>query len=181
MGPYCKYCNSRCFVPIPEGAPAEILAAYGNANLMATCAQGKEAEKVKMGYCYDSLPAETRINANTILSSLERAELANQVYNCAFEASESFREDSVGADVAYLMGAILDDPAKRSTVNWTRDDHSNRSPALLCALRAKFPPTSPLWNFIVLGKRRRPTDEEMDAALGSLQAKGLIREVQPRS
>lgn len=55
MGPYCNYCQQRCFVRIPQDAPAELKAAYGTASLMATCARGIANEQEKLGYSYKSL------------------------------------------------------------------------------------------------------------------------------
>lgn len=52
MGPYCNFCNTRCFVPIPLHTPAKILQAYGTASIVATCTSGQEFEKNKVGYCY---------------------------------------------------------------------------------------------------------------------------------
>lgn len=52
MGPYCHYCQSRCFVPIPADAPAAVRAAFGTATLMATCATGQAHDKQATGYCY---------------------------------------------------------------------------------------------------------------------------------
>lgn len=55
MGPYCKFCNSRCFVHFPEHTPAHILRAYGTATIVATCPAGQRFEKEKVGYCYDEI------------------------------------------------------------------------------------------------------------------------------
>lgn len=58
MGPYCRFCDNRCFVHIPQGTPNHILKAYGKNTIIATCAQGQEFEKKKIGYCYDDIIAE---------------------------------------------------------------------------------------------------------------------------
>ena len=55
MGGYCKFCNNRCFVPLPNGTPKHILAAYGSSSILATCQQGQEFEKKNLGYCYDDI------------------------------------------------------------------------------------------------------------------------------
>jgi hypothetical protein len=111
--------------------------------------------------------------------TVSRAQIASAVYDCAHEAFESFREGNIGADLAYLMGVILSKPELQLVVDWSR---SGCAPELLTALREKFPPESPLWNYIVLGDRepaepKLTTIEEMDAALANLKAEGLIQEV----
>lgn len=52
MGPYCKFCDNRCFVSITTDTPKEIQKAYGHYSIMATCAEGQRLEKNKVGYCY---------------------------------------------------------------------------------------------------------------------------------
>ena len=52
MGPYCKFCDQRCFVPFPDSTPEHILKAYGTSSIIATCPQGQVFEKAKVGYCY---------------------------------------------------------------------------------------------------------------------------------
>jgi hypothetical protein len=59
MGPYCKFCGERCFVPFPEGTPKHILEAYGSASIIATCRRGQEFERQKIGYCYDDIQSIT--------------------------------------------------------------------------------------------------------------------------
>jgi len=53
MGPYCKFCDNRCFVPLTDKWPEHIVKAYGHFSLAATCEAGKEFDKNKFGYCYD--------------------------------------------------------------------------------------------------------------------------------
>jgi len=60
MGPYCKYCDTRCFTPIPsvvfermkklneEGASLGRIP-----DIMATCARGQQHDKEACGFCYD--------------------------------------------------------------------------------------------------------------------------------
>lgn len=55
MGPYCRFCNNRCFVPMPKGTPRRVLEAYGKAAIIATCPAGQTFEKRKVGYCYDDI------------------------------------------------------------------------------------------------------------------------------
>lgn len=53
MGPYCKFCSQRCFVPITAEWPEEVVAAYGRFSMAATCPAGKAFDKAKFGVCYD--------------------------------------------------------------------------------------------------------------------------------
>lgn len=55
MGPYCKFCNRRCFVPLPLGTPPEIVKAYGSSTIIATCPAGQAFEKERVGYCHDDI------------------------------------------------------------------------------------------------------------------------------
>ncbi len=80
-------------------------------------------------------------------SAKKRVACARDVFDCAFGASETFRVDNIGADLAYLMGAILDDD-KESFVDWTRDAHGDMPPPLLAILE-KGLPRHPAWRFIV--------------------------------
>jgi hypothetical protein len=58
MGPYCKFCGRRCFVPFPKDAPPEILAAYRpGVSIVATCAEGQQFEKEATGYCLADIEA----------------------------------------------------------------------------------------------------------------------------
>lgn len=58
MGPYCKFCGSRCFTYFPEQTPENILDAYTpGVSIIATCAAGQKFEQEKIGYCYDDIVA----------------------------------------------------------------------------------------------------------------------------
>ena len=70
----------------------------------------------------------------------ERVQLAIAVYDATMASTESFEaEDHIGADVAYLMGAILKED---------RFDAWSRNRELLRILRENFPPDHELWKFI---------------------------------
>ena len=50
MGPYCNYCNRRCFVPFPPGTPQEAIDAYQpHVDIIATCQAGQQFERNKTG------------------------------------------------------------------------------------------------------------------------------------
>jgi hypothetical protein len=57
MGPYCKFCNLRCFVPMTEKWPEHVRQAYGHYTMAATCPGGRRFDKEKFGYCYDDIRA----------------------------------------------------------------------------------------------------------------------------
>jgi hypothetical protein len=55
MGPYCKFCGTRCFVPVTDRWPKHIIEAYGRFGLAATCPTGQQLEKQRLGYCWDDV------------------------------------------------------------------------------------------------------------------------------
>ena len=55
MGPYCKFCNSRCFVHLPTDTPKEALEAYGTSTIVATCERGQAFELEKVGWNYTKI------------------------------------------------------------------------------------------------------------------------------
>src|SRR3990170_3817875 len=68
MGPYCNFCQTRCFAPVKADWPEAILLPYREKGfgIAATCAQGQEYERRKLGVCYGdgeaalmALPAQT--------------------------------------------------------------------------------------------------------------------------
>lgn len=80
------------------------------------------------------------------MSDSVRLALAAEVFDQVFEACESFRENNIGADLAYLMGAIVDPAAKESYVDWSSE--LAEQPALIEVLRTKFLPHHHVWQFI---------------------------------
>lgn len=60
MGPYCNFCNRRCFVPFPKGTPQEVFDVYNKhkgvpVHIIATCSKGQAYEKEKTGWCLDDI------------------------------------------------------------------------------------------------------------------------------
>jgi hypothetical protein len=100
----------------------------------------KSAER----WCRDTLDFAT-----PGLSAEQRAQLAAEVFDVAIKSFEVFGEQNVGADLAYLMGAIVDEPENASFVDWS-PDVINREVAILKPLRAHFPPEHSFWKFVVL-------------------------------
>lgn len=48
MGPYCNYCDQRCFVPDPKRS----------GYLLATCTKGMEHDRAVLGYDYTAARAD---------------------------------------------------------------------------------------------------------------------------
>lgn len=55
MGPYCKFCGDRCFIPLPFKTPDYMASAYGNNTILATCSQGMQFEKKEIGFNYNDI------------------------------------------------------------------------------------------------------------------------------
>jgi hypothetical protein len=66
MGPYCKFCGNRCFVPMTSDTPDHIVRAYGNTTIVATCPMGQAFEKQKVGYCYENILVATGKRERTV-------------------------------------------------------------------------------------------------------------------
>lgn len=85
------------------------------------------------------------------MSFEERAILATEVFNAVFYAHQSFREDNVGADLAYLMGAILSPPEQGDFVDWSSEAlGSEMTPLILDTLQTCFHSSHAVWRFIRL-------------------------------
>ncbi|MEI6236311.1 MAG: hypothetical protein WCT04_24910 [Planctomycetota bacterium] len=78
-------------------------------------------------------------------SSDEVGDLACSVYEAVFRETESFRDGNVGADLAYLLGAIL-----KNTPNDVRLDCENEGAheGILAALTDAFLPEHAVWKFV---------------------------------
>lgn len=88
------------------------------------------------------------------LSDAARITLARTVFDAVFDSHESFREDNIGADLAYLIGAILSlDPT--DYVDWTKDMYEDGPPVLLETLWMCFESSHAVWNFIRLDEETR--------------------------
>lgn len=86
-------------------------------------------------------------SASQVLCALgrpTRAALALEVYELVFQATESFEVDSVGIELAYLLGAILGD----QKVDWTAASWVE-GPATLELFKRLFAPEHAVWQFII--------------------------------
>lgn len=111
MGPYCKFCNFRCFVPDPKRA----------GYILATCERGK-AEDRKFGYDIDMARAEVATPEYTtrvdMIDRLAREIVADHLAT-RFEESAAWSRpgqsdipqsdaDAIAARANVLMDAVAD-------------------------------------------------------------------------
>jgi hypothetical protein len=83
--------------------------------------------------------------ANMTAMTDSRLELLREVYNAVAQGVESFEcNDRVGADLAYLLGAILND----TCCEWPQDR------AIVKILREHFPDSHPVHGFIEIARER---------------------------
>jgi hypothetical protein len=83
------------------------------------------------------------------VSPEERLKLAKEIFDAVFNHFDTFRDDNIGADLAYLLGAILcDDDAN---VDWTEENYGN-SGEVPKFIEESFPKDHPVWGFIVTDK-----------------------------
>jgi hypothetical protein len=75
-----------------------------------------------------------------------RAALAHAVFNRCLELRDNFRDEHFGADLCYLLGAILD-PAGDGHVDWSDwiDVEETRE-----FFREHFAAEHPVWQFIII-------------------------------
>lgn len=76
----------------------------------------------------------------------QRLELVRSVSQTVFDNKESFREEHIGADLAYLIIAIVD--RNWEHVDWTVEGYGGEC-KLLELLEATTPAVNPVWLFII--------------------------------
>jgi len=85
---------------------------------------------------------------DVMMGEASRCRLAREVFDKVYDARESFRVNDLGADVAYLLGAILDpEDQGRSWVDWTL---GATRPDTVALFKEVFPPNHGVWKFIEL-------------------------------
>jgi hypothetical protein len=79
----------------------------------------------------------------------KRAALALEVFNRVFHHTDTFRQEHLGADLAYLLGAILDagEENGRSHVDWSPENSDCAD--TLARFRKLFPAGHPVWQHIL--------------------------------
>lgn len=78
-----------------------------------------------------------------------RSAIADEVFGAVFDNFESFREDNVGADLAYLLGAILGG----DEVDWNPEEYGESVCPLGEFCLRHFKREHPVWHYIVWEKR----------------------------
>ena len=79
MGPYCNFCNIRCFVHFPIGTPEEALKAYGESTIMATCKEGQKFELEKTGWNYARIVEVLKREYKVIAKTLYTVDIEDQL------------------------------------------------------------------------------------------------------
>lgn len=94
-------------------------------------------------------PSNLPTTVPTRLTMEQRGKLARDVFATVFDECETFTEDDVGKDLAYLMGAILDDTEKVDChVDWTTEIMGTK-PKCLVILERVYSEASVVWKFII--------------------------------
>ncbi len=94
----------------------------------------------------------------TILQEQQQFQLARRLYRTVFDHTESFEdEDQIGADLSYLLGAIL----FTGSCEWPADR------PIVVLLRQHFPPEDPLWQHITLEPPEPEATPEASEPAGS--------------
>jgi hypothetical protein len=89
MGPYCDFCQLRCFVPFPDNTPLNILLVHGlYTSLIATCPEGQKFEKEKVGFCYDDIRV---FNRRKDMKMRFRLQVQGTDYGANFEATDEIQ------------------------------------------------------------------------------------------
>lgn len=78
MGPYCRYCNQRCFTHFPMATPQIALDAYGSVSIIATCPAGQRFEKGRTGWCYDDIMRQIDIDAGIAPTGPDAPDVASE-------------------------------------------------------------------------------------------------------
>lgn len=71
------------------------------------------------------------------MKKIDRLNLISEVYDSIYESTETFHEEFVGSDLAYLLGAI----AKNSIVSFKNEP-------LLKILKSNFQSDHSVWKYI---------------------------------
>ncbi len=96
------------------------------------------------------------------ITALGQARLAKYIYQYVYSESESFEEHDLGADLAYLLGAILTSTRSRLVVCELAE-----SRLLVEKLRDGYKPNHAVWEHITILQSEQDdssTDEELDDA-----------------
>lgn len=87
------------------------------------------------------------------------AALAAEIYEIAYRDADSFESNNIGADLAYLLGAIL----TQDKVDW-----SEQWPPLLEVLTAACTSSHPVWAYIITEPAGKSLTDYYDEEIGSV-------------
>lgn len=78
------------------------------------------------------------------MPAADKARLAQEIFCAVFDHHDTFREENIGADLAYLLGAIM----LGDHVDWTEENygHSGIVPKFITE---NFPPDHDVWTFVI--------------------------------
>ena len=94
---------------------------------------------------------KTSITTDHAATDHAALQLIDEVFDAAYDVTETFRLGNIGSDLAYLMGAIADEAhGEAGHVDWSKDAYGERPPALLKILRKRFEPSHAVWKYIIL-------------------------------
>ena len=77
------------------------------------------------------------------MNATQKVKLIGEVYQTVFEGTESFEVENVGADLAYVLGAIAKD---------SFCEFSLKNSAFIRILLNKFKKSHPVWKYTKLSK-----------------------------
>lgn len=97
------------------------------------------------------------LNEGTVARA-DNCRVAMMVYEATCAEVESLEEQNLGADLAYVMGAIC----KNGFVEWDRD----ALPELHDILKRRFPIDHPVWSFIAIMNGEEDDGEERVSRVG---------------
>lgn len=89
---------------------------------------------------------DDQVSSSNPLTNEERLALIKDVCQMAFDNSESFRESHFGADLAYLVTAIVDD--EHVSVDWTEEGYGDKC-ELLGMIGSFYDQRHNIWKFII--------------------------------
>jgi hypothetical protein len=102
-------------------------------------------------------------------------ELALTIFETVLRETESLREQNVGADLAYLLGAILTNNASCNHLDCERDGGHE---AILAVLADTFPPSHEVWTFIQRDSRNQTISSSQMRRARKAEAKADVNPIE---
>ncbi|UXE03838.1 ADP-ribosylglycohydrolase [Gordonia phage ObLaDi] len=120
MGPYCTYCDHRCFVPNPIGGQ--------RATILATCQAGKDHDRRSLGYDIDTIRQNPDRKDPAMGARFDTEKYRNAMIGLA-------AGDAWGYQVEFTTYDRLDGPVAPPEGLWLISDDTQMTLALETALR----------------------------------------------